>query len=76
VSRITPFTEYLGQDEAVWCDPASPSSIAEAMAAALSEPRRSPLARRGRNVAARHDWLRTARAHLPIYEAMREAGDA
>jgi glycosyltransferase-like protein len=76
VSRITPFTEYIGESGAVWCDPADPQSIADAMAAALSEPLRSTLIRHGRDIAARHDWRRTARAHLATYEAIRERSHA
>jgi glycosyltransferase-like protein len=76
VSKITPFTEYLGEGDAAWCDPANPHSIADAMAAALSEPLRSTLVRRGRDIAARHDWQRTACAHLATYEAMRERSHA
>lgn len=76
VSRITPFTEYIGDGDAAWCDPADPHSIADAMAAALSEPLRSTLVRRGRDIAAHHDWRRTARAHLATYEAMRERSHA
>jgi glycosyltransferase-like protein len=76
VSRTTPFTEYLGGGDAAWCDPTDPQSIADAMAAALAEPLRSTLVRRGPVIAANHDWQRTARAHLATYEAMREYSDA
>ena len=34
-SRIAPFTEYLGDDDVVWCDPFDTASIAAAMAASL-----------------------------------------
>ena len=37
VSAIEPFISYLAPDEAVWCDPMSPATIADAMALALSE---------------------------------------
>lgn len=76
VSRITPFTEYLGEGDAAWCDPADPQSIADAMAAVFDEPLRSNLIRSGREVAARRDWQRTARAHLATYAAMRERSHA
>jgi glycosyltransferase-like protein len=72
VARVEPFTEYLGDDEAIWCDPRNAASIANAMVASLGEPFRSQLAKRGANVAARHDWLDTARAHLPAYQSLRE----
>ena len=72
-SRIAPFTEYLGEDDVAWCDPHNAASIAAAMAAALEPPARARLAARGFTVAARHDWAKAAHAHLPAYEALREA---
>lgn len=77
-SHIAPFTEYLGDDEVAWCNPQQAGSVANAMASVLAEPLRSRLASGGRNAARRHDWLRTARAHLPVYETIRatEAADA
>jgi glycosyltransferase-like protein len=71
-SRIAPFTEYLENDDVVWCDPSSSGSIANAMAMVLSEPLRSRLAQRGLSVARRHDWRHTARAHLPVYQRLSE----
>lgn len=71
-SHIAPFTEYLTDDEVVWCDPLGTGSIANAMATVLAEPVHSVLSANGYRVARRHDWLRTARAHLPVYAAMRE----
>ena len=76
VSRIAPFTEYLGEGDALWCDPADPASIADAMITVLRGPPRASLIQAGRKVAARHDWRRTARAHLPSYEALRDAPHA
>ncbi|MFH0300815.1 MSMEG_0565 family glycosyltransferase [Bradyrhizobium sp. 31Argb] len=72
VSHIPPFTEYLGDDDVAWCDPHHAGSIANAIISALSEPLRSRLAANGRNVAERHDWSRTAEAHLPAYHRMSE----
>lgn len=71
-SRIEPFTEYLSEDDAVWCDPLSEASIANAIATSLTEPLRSRLVRRGRVVAEQHDWTATAHAHLPVYENLLE----
>lgn len=73
VSRIAPFTEYLGDEEAVWCDPSHTGSIANAMVSALREPLHGRLSRLGQSVAKRHDWAASARAHLPVYEHLREA---
>jgi glycosyltransferase-like protein len=75
-SRIAPFTENLEAGDALWCDPSSPPSIANAMAAALSAPIRDRLITRGLSVAARHDWTKTALAHLPVYNSLRELCDA
>jgi glycosyltransferase-like protein len=71
-SRIAPFTEYLYENDVVWCDPLSAVSIANAMAMALSEPLHSRLAQRGILVARAHDWSTTAHAHLPVYQRMME----
>lgn len=72
VSHIAPFTEYLAEDEAIWCDPHRPASIADAMALALRPGVREVFAPRGLKVAARHDWTRVARAHLPLYTRLAE----
>jgi glycosyltransferase-like protein len=76
ISRIAPFTEYLDDDDVAWCDPQDTASIASAMTAALDRPRRDALVARGFAVAARHDWSRVARAHLPAYEALAETAHA
>ncbi|TCK23504.1 glycosyltransferase-like protein [Ancylobacter aquaticus] len=73
VSRIAPFTEHIGEGETVWCDPLHAGSIADALMLALQPDTRAHLARTGPNVAARHDWTSTARAHLPLYENLAEA---
>jgi glycosyltransferase-like protein len=75
-SRIAPFTEYLGDGDVLWCNPADTPSIATAMAAALKQPVRDAVIARGFAVAARHDWSRVAHAHLPAYEALAEAAHA
>jgi glycosyltransferase-like protein len=54
-SAIEPFLSYLKPDEAIWCDPMSPATIANAMALALSEESARPFQRRGPSVAARFD---------------------
>lgn len=76
VSSIAPFTEYLGADDAVWCDPYHPASIAEAMAVALVPPVRERLIPRGLEIAAGFSWQRTATAHLSAYETLKEATHA
>jgi glycosyltransferase involved in cell wall biosynthesis len=75
-SRIAPFNEYLGEDDAAWCDPNDVTSIAAAMAVALEPPARARYSARGFAVAARHDWAKVAHAHLPAYEALSEAAYA
>ncbi|WP_298881770.1 MSMEG_0565 family glycosyltransferase [uncultured Bradyrhizobium sp.] len=72
VSHIAPFTEYLGPDDVAWCDPYHVGSIADAALSALAEPLRSRLIADGARVARRHAWSRTAMAHMPAYQAMRE----
>jgi glycosyltransferase-like protein len=76
VSRIAPFTEYLGDADVLWCDPHDAGSIVAAMVAALEPPVHQGLVDRGLAAAARHDWATAARAHLPVYEALSEAAYA
>jgi glycosyltransferase-like protein len=71
-SHIPPFTEYLGEDDVAWCDPFDTASIAAAMASSLEPARRQTLIARGYQVAARHDWADTARAHLATYQKLAE----
>jgi glycosyltransferase-like protein len=71
-SRIAPFTEYLRDDDVLWCDPFDATSIAAAMTASLDGARRGDLIARGLRIAARHDWTTTARAHLATYEMQRD----
>jgi glycosyltransferase-like protein len=71
-SRIAPFTEYLHENDVVWCDPQSVGSIANAMAMVLTEPLHSRLAQRGILIARQYDWSNTARAHLPVYARLTE----
>jgi glycosyltransferase-like protein len=71
-SRIAPFTEYLQENDVIWCDPESVASIANGIATALTEPLHSRMAERGVLVARRHDWSDTARAHLPVYQRLSE----
>jgi glycosyltransferase-like protein len=75
-SRIAPFTEYLHENDVVWCDPHNAGSIANAMAIVLTQPLRSRLSQRGVMVARQHDWSNTARAHLPAYARLTEFADA
>jgi len=75
-SRIAPFTEYLGADDVLWCDPLDAASIASAMARSLDDACRMGLIGRGLRIAARHDWNDTARAHLAVYERLRERAHA
>lgn len=73
VSAIAPFTEHIGTNETVWCDPLHAGSIADALVLALQPGTRARLNALGPSVAARHDWASTARAHLPTYETLAEA---
>jgi glycosyltransferase-like protein len=69
-SRIAPFTEYLGDDDVVWCDPFDPASIAVAMRRSLDPLQSERLAARGPEIARRHDWTTTALAHLRTYNEL------
>lgn len=76
VSRQAPFTEYLGAEDALWCDPSDSLSIADAMLRSLDDARRRRLIARGTVIAAQHDWGKVAGAHLGVYQKLREPVDA
>ncbi|RYB07311.1 MSMEG_0565 family glycosyltransferase [Lichenibacterium ramalinae] len=69
VSRIAPFTEYLGPADAFWAEPTETGSIAAALEASLEPRARAARAARGQAVAARFDWAASARTHLDRYAA-------
>jgi glycosyltransferase-like protein len=71
-SRIPPFTEYLGDNDVVWCDPANVGSIANAMMSVVSEPLHARLKHAGVLIARQFDWRRTAEAHVPTYRKLTE----
>jgi len=71
-SCMAPFTEYIGDGDALWCNPFEPASISAAMAASFDVRRRECLIRGGRRIAARHDWAATAQVHIDIYDKLRE----
>ncbi|HEY2526472.1 MAG TPA: MSMEG_0565 family glycosyltransferase [Xanthobacteraceae bacterium] len=71
-SRMPPFTEYLSEEDVLWCNPFDANSIGDAMARSLEPSIRDTLGARGLRLAARHDWETTARAHLSTYEKLRE----
>jgi glycosyltransferase-like protein len=75
-SHIAPFIEYLGNDDVAWCDPFEVASIAAAMVDALDPARRPQRIARGFAIAARHDWIATAQAHLPGYHRLPEHAQA
>ena len=73
VSRIAPFTEYLGADEAeghcCWADPQSAASIADAMQRALNPAHAQALALRTPAVCERFSWHASAARHEQLYRA-------
>ena len=69
VSRIAPFTEYLGPDDASWAEPTDTASIAGAFEAALDPRTRAAHVARGHAIAARFDWASSASRHLDHYAA-------
>lgn len=72
VSRIAPFVEYLGAEDALFCDPLEPASIAAAMREALLPETAERLRARGLALAARHSWRAVAERSLAAYRALRE----
>jgi glycosyltransferase-like protein len=75
-SRIPPFTEHFGDDDVLWCDPFDAATIAGAMIRAIAPESRTRLARRADGILAALAWDRSAAAHLPVYERLREVQHA
>ena len=73
VSRIAPFVEYVGEEDALFCDPLKPASIASAMRAGAARPTRPrAFARAGFALAAKHSWRAVAERSLPFTSSLRE----
>jgi glycosyltransferase-like protein len=67
VSRIAPFTEYLGERDCAWADPHDSGSIAKAIVEACTRAAADRLRSAGQSVCARFTWTASARRHLEIY---------
>jgi glycosyltransferase-like protein len=64
VSRIPPFTEYLGDGDVEWADPFDVESIAAALGAAVARGKFAPP-----SVCERFSWSASAAAHVALYRA-------
>lgn len=71
VSRLAPFTEYLGAEDCLWVDPTAVEAIAAAMLEAAEAPTRRRLAAAGLRLCQRHSWRASAEAHIEAYAAYR-----
>jgi glycosyltransferase involved in cell wall biosynthesis len=69
VSRMAPFTEYLGEDDGLWVDPLSVASISHAMQRALDPAHARALALEAPAVCLRFSWHATALRHTALYRA-------
>lgn len=73
VSRIAPFTEYLDADEQAdhccWADPASATSIADAMQRAIAPAHAHALSQHTPAVCERFSWAASAERHERLYHA-------
>lgn len=75
-SAIEPFTEYLCDEDVVWCDPRRVGTIADAMVIALDPSIQQRLIAHGLDLVARHDWAKVAQSHLPAYQRHLEMAHA
>ena len=69
VSRIPPFTEYLGEDDGLWVDPLNVASISHAMQRALDPAHAQALALETPDVCRRFSWPASALRHTALYRA-------
>jgi glycosyltransferase involved in cell wall biosynthesis len=70
VSAMAPFTEHLGQSEALWAEPDRTTSIAGAIAALLTPAAQRRFRQTGPTTAARFSWSAVARRHGAGYAAI------
>ncbi|MBM9400209.1 MSMEG_0565 family glycosyltransferase [Gluconacetobacter azotocaptans] len=68
--RQAPFSEHLGADDAVWCDPGDAASLYRAMGCALRDETRQSFRVRGPKAAGRFTWAAVAAAHRPAYDRL------
>lgn len=69
VSRIAPFTEYLGENDGLWADPLDVASITRAMERALDPSHARALALEVPSVCRRFSWPASAQRHAALYRA-------
>jgi glycosyltransferase-like protein len=67
VSRVAPFTEYLGDADCEWADPHQPSSIASALGRAIDTRDRDRIARSAERLGQQFSWTASARRHTLLY---------
>lgn len=76
VPHGAPFDEYIGENDAAWCDPHDPTSITQALLTALTPASRANFGRQGQRIAARHNWARIAQCCLTGYATLQEPANA
>lgn len=71
VSRISPFVDHFAPHEVLWADPASTTSVAQALSDSLDPAKRQPILQGAPGVCARFSWAQSAARHESIYRALR-----
>jgi glycosyltransferase involved in cell wall biosynthesis len=67
VSRIAPFTEYLGDADCHWADPLRSASIAEALQSALASRSAARIAASAARLGDAFSWAASATRHVQLY---------
>lgn len=67
VSRIAPFTEYLGDEDCEWADPCEPAAIAVALGRAVDTRDCDRIARSAERLGRQFSWTESARRHAQLY---------
>jgi glycosyltransferase-like protein len=73
LSAQAPFTEFIGADQAVWVDPASPESIAQGMLGLRDATLRQTLVAQSRAILPDYTWARSAQLHVGHYRDLLDA---
>lgn len=69
VSQQPPFTEFLGPNQAFWCDPDQPDTIAQAMITALG-PDHLTRVKSSREILPHYSWSQSATIHEACYRQL------
>ena len=70
LSEQPPFTEFIATDQALWSNPESPESIAQAMLRLQNASLRASLAQKAQSILPDYQWEKSAELHIQHYRSL------